>query len=381
VSGVFVASRLSMARSLRGVTAAALANHTDVTPEWLSKVEHSRTTPSDELVGRLARELDLPVEFFYRDPAPLPSTEAFHFRASSKLARKDESAARALASLASELSEWMDRTYELPIPGIPEIQEIIEAEVDPSCDVAAEALRSLWGLGTAPISSMIALLEAKGARIFSVSGAFQAIDAFSFRHNGSAIIFLNPSKSAERLRFDLAHELGHLLLHGGSLYESRSKDRERKANDFASAFLLPRSGLLGSLRGNVSLEVLPGLRDFWKVSAMAITVRLHQLGVVTDWTYRLICQELSRRGFRRSEPGSVLLPESSSLWTQIIADLRDQGLGYPYLAGLIDVRATDIRALLVGLVPMAIKGSATRSTRKTGKLRLVELAEERARRR
>lgn len=98
----------------------------------------------------------------------------------------------------------------------------------------------------------------------------EAIDAFSFRHNESAIIFLNPSKSAERLRFDLAHELGHLLLHGGSLSESDSKLRERQANDFASAFLMPRAGILGSLRGNVSLDDLPRLRDSRKVSAVAI---------------------------------------------------------------------------------------------------------------
>jgi hypothetical protein len=106
---------------------------------------------------------------------------------------------------------------------------------------------------------------------------------------------------------------------------------------------------------------------------MAIVVRLHQLEVITDWTYRLMCQELSKRGFRRAEPGSTLIPESSSLWTQVISDLRDQGLGYPYLAGLIQVRAADIRSLLVGLVPMAIKGSATKSSPSTGNLRLVEL--------
>ena len=373
MADVFVASRLTMARSLRGFTATALAKQADVTPEWLSKVERGHTTPSSELVNRLAKELDFPAEFFSRDPIPLPSTEAFHFRASSKLALKDETAARALASLACELSEWLDRTYKLPIPGVPEIQELTEAEVEPRPDVAAEALRSFWGLGSAPISNMVALLEAKGARIFSVDGAFQSIDAFSFRHNGSAIIFLNPSKSAERLRFDLAHELGHLLLHGGSLYESRNKYRERQANDFASGFLMPRSGLLGSLRGNISLERLLRLRDLWKVSAMAIVMRLHQLEVITDWTYRLMCQELSKRGFRRAEPGSTLIPESSSLWTQVIADLRDQGLGYPYLANLIGVRAADIRSLLVGLVPMAIKGSATKSSRRTGNLRLVEL--------
>lgn len=88
----------------------------------------------------------------------------------------------------------------------------------------------------------------------------------------------------EPIRF----ELGHLLLHGASLYEGDSK---MQANDFASAFLMPRAGLLGSLRGNVTLDELSRLRGIWKVSAMAIAVRLHQLDVTSDWTYRLMCQE------------------------------------------------------------------------------------------
>ena len=353
------------------MTAAALARSADVTPEWISKVERDHETPSYELVNRLAKALDFPSDFFYREPARLPSTEAFHFRASSKLALKDEAAAQSLASLASELSEWMDRTYELPIPGIPEMQDLVGAEITADPGTAAEALRNYWGLGTAPISNMMGLLESKGARIFSVSGNYQRIDAFSFRHGESAIIFLNPSKSAERLRFDLAHELGHLLLHGGSLYETDGKVRERQANDFASAFLMPRTGLLGSLRGTVSLDDLPRLREVWKVSAMALTVRLHQLNVVSDWSYRLMCQELSKRGFRRGEPGSTLVTESSSLWAQVLNDLRREGFSFPYLANLIAVRAADVKSLLVGLVPIGISGGATQSSRRAGALRLV----------
>lgn len=371
MTDMFVASRLSMARSLRGLTATALAKAADVTPEWLSKVERNRTTPSSDLVARLASELDVPVDFFYRDPADLPSTEAFHFRASSKLAQKDETSARALASLASELSEWMDHTYKLPSPGVPEIQELADADIEAGPEVAAGALRNHWGLGSVPISNMVGLLESKGARVFSVSGTFQAIDAFSFRHDGNAIVFLNPSKSAERLRFDLAHELGHLLLHGGSLYEDDSKARERQANDFASAFLMPRAGLLGSLRGNVALDDVLRQRDLWKVSAMTVAVRLHQLGVTSDWTYRMMCQELSKRGFRRNEPGSTLIAESSSLWSQILMDMRDRGLGFPFLAGLLGLRAEDVRSLLVGLVPLAIAGGTSRSERSSADLRLV----------
>lgn len=39
------------------------------------------------------------------------------------------------------------------------------------------------------------------------------IDAFSLWRDDRPYIFLNTSKSAERSRFDAAHELGHLVLH------------------------------------------------------------------------------------------------------------------------------------------------------------------------
>ena len=109
---------------------------------------------------------------------------------------------------------------------------------------------------------------------------------------------------------------------------------------------------------------------------MALAVRLHQLNVVSDWSYRLMCQELSKRGFRRGEPGSTLVAESSSLWAQVLNDLRREGFSFPYLANLIAVRAADVKSLLVGLVPIGISGGATQSSRRAGALRLV--ADERA---
>ena len=372
MTDAFLASRLSMARTLRGLTSAALSRSADVTPEWLSKVERERTTPSDELISRLAAALDVPREFFFRPSAALPPVEAFYFRASSKLAQKDEAAARALAAIAIELSEWMDAAYQLPESDVPTIQELIGAEIDPGPEVAAESLRNYWGLGTAPISNMLALLEVKGVRVFSLSGSYKEIDAFSFRHNGIPIILLNPSKSAERLRFDLAHELAHLLLHDGSLYEPSGKIRERQANDFASALLMPRAGILGSLRADVTLDSFPRLRAVWKVSSMAIAVRLHTLGITSDWSYRLMCQELSRRGFRRGEPGSTLAPESSSLWAQVLSDLREQGLGLPYIAGIVGLRTSDVRNLLFGLATVAVHGGAKQSTRGSATLHLIE---------
>jgi Zn-dependent peptidase ImmA (M78 family)/DNA-binding XRE family transcriptional regulator len=367
----FVPARLEMARAIRKLTAASLATEAGTTAPWVSQAENNKKTPSPELVREFARVLDFPVGFFYRPVSGLPPADAFHFRATSRLAKKDEQTARSLSMLAIELSDWIGKAYRTPEPAVPELQDLLDAEDGLPPEQAAEALRGSWGLGVAPVKNLLQLLESKGARIYSAGGPLQAIDAFSFRHGSTPIIFLNVHKSAERLRFDLAHELGHLVMHGGSLHVEPGKEKEQAANDFASAFLMPRADVLGSIRGGLMLEDILMLKRRWRVSAMALNLRAHRLGVVSDWTYSTLARQLSSAGFRRGEPGSDLRVETSSLLTQVMADLRGRGEGFGEVARALDVRPQDVRDLMLGLVVFAIEGGAVRASRSQANLRVV----------
>lgn len=371
MSQVFIPARLELARAVRQVSATAIATETGVSAAWVSQVENARRSPSNELVRDIARILDFPTEFFYRPVSASPPSDAFHFRATSRLAKRDERRARALAAFAIELSDWIERSYVAPPPAVPELQDLLDAESDLPPEQAAESLRGHWGLGTAPIKDLLQLLEAKGAKVFSVGGPLQAVDAFSFRNTETPIIFLNVHKSAERLRFDLAHELGHLVMHGGSLQVAPGKEKEQAANDFASAFLMPRADVLGSIRGNLMLEDILVLKRRWRVSAMALNLRAHRLGVISDWTYGTLARQLSSAGFRRGEPGSDLRPESSSLLTQVLSDLRAQGSGFAEIAKALDVRSGDVRDLMLGLVTFALEGHAIQPSRSRADLRVV----------
>ncbi|HAC5865639.1 TPA_asm: ImmA/IrrE family metallo-endopeptidase, partial [Listeria monocytogenes] len=77
-----------------------------------------------------------------------------------------------------------------------------------------------------------------------------SIDAYSTWTNQEKpfIILGNKKKSAVRRNFDLAHELGHLLLHYKIDMDSLTKDEhkkiEKEANDFAAFFLLPKEQFL-----------------------------------------------------------------------------------------------------------------------------------------
>ncbi|WP_313356078.1 ImmA/IrrE family metallo-endopeptidase [Microbacterium sp.] len=375
MSTTFVPARLEMARAIRQMTATDLASAASISAPWISQIENVKKTPGPDLVRELARVLKFPVEFFYRPVKSQPPSDAFHFRATSKLAKKDEATARSLSTLAIELSDWIEATYHSPAPAVPEVQDLIGSDDELAPEQAAEAVRGAWGLGVAPIKNLLQLLESKGAKVYSAGGPLQAIDAFSFRHGAMPVIFLNVHKSAERLRFDLAHELGHLVMHGGSLNVEPGKEKEQAANDFASSFLMPRSDVIGAIHSNnLMLEDVLMLKRRWRVSAMALNLRAHRLGVVSDWTYSTLAKQLSMAGFRRGEPGSDLRTESSSLLTQVMSDMRSRGQGFSELARLLDVRAQDVQDLMLGIVTFGIQGDGVVRSRSTADLRDASLA-------
>ena len=126
-----------------------------------------------------------------------------------------------------------------------------------------------------------------------------------------------------------------------------------------------------TLRGNLMLEDILMLKRRWRVSAMALNLRAHRLGVISDWTYSTLAKQLSMAGFRRSEPGSDLIAESSSLLTQVMNDMRGQGAGFVEIARALDVRAQDVRDLMLGLVTFSLEGDAQTRSRSQANLRAI----------
>jgi Zn-dependent peptidase ImmA (M78 family) len=97
---------------------------------------------------------------------------------------------------------------------IPELQDLIDSDDALEPDQAPAALRGACGLDVAPIENLLQLPEPCGVQVCSAGGPLQAINAFSSSHGAPPVMFLNVYKSAERLHFDLYHELGHLVTHG-----------------------------------------------------------------------------------------------------------------------------------------------------------------------
>ncbi|KAF0957306.1 helix-turn-helix domain-containing protein [Rhodococcus sp. T7] len=342
---VFSPARLKLARQRLGLTLTKLAALSDVSLRSLTNYETGKLPPSDESLRKLADALAVPPSFFERDALDAVPVEAASFRKLSKTTATRRDAVLASASLTVEFFDAIASKFKLPDADIPTLDKLAP-------DHAADLVRRRWNLGDRPISNMVHLLESKGVRVAAIRHEYNDIDAFCFFRDTTPYVFLNTSRTGERQRFDAAHELGHLVLHSElDMEPSTSKEREVEANQFAAAFLMPRTAVFAQSMSGASLDRILAARSYWKVSAMALTHRLHDLHLLNNWQYRTMCVTLSDQGYRSSEPGGIV-PESSQLLRKVMFGAASK-ITVREAAEELDLHHADIRGFVRDLVPTA----------------------------
>jgi Zn-dependent peptidase ImmA (M78 family)/DNA-binding XRE family transcriptional regulator len=349
-------SRLTIARQRAGLTKKELAKRVGVDPRAISGFEAGQYLPTDENVERMSRALGYPKEFLEADEIELLTSEGVSFRSMSKMTAKQRDAAIAAGSIAFLLSDWADREFDLPDVDIPDF-----GGAGP--DVAAQSLRQYWGLGTIPIKNMVHLLELKGIRVFSLAENCAEVDAYSVWRGRRPFVFLNTGKSGERRRFDAAHELAHLVLHRHA--SPNGIEAEKEAHAFAGAFLMPTASMKAIGRIIPTLDYIIRLKKKWGVSAAAMTVRLHELGMLTYYHYNRLYMEISAKGFRTSEPFGMKM-ETSQVWQKVFSEMRKEGVGVQPLADRLLLPAEEVVRLVFGLVTIGLPGQNSSPTPRQG---------------
>lgn len=114
------------------------------------------------------------------------------------------------------------------------------------------------------------------------------ISGICYRGNNSNIIAINSDMSVGRQRFSLAHELYHLyydksVMNSISLIKiGEGDENEKKADQFASYFLIPQSSLYGLVeqikakqnRTQLTVEDVIKIEQYYGVSHQAMLYRL-----------------------------------------------------------------------------------------------------------
>jgi Zn-dependent peptidase ImmA (M78 family) len=303
--------------------------------------------------GELAIALHVAPEFFTRSELAAISIEQGFFRALRRATAAQLGAARAAASIGTELYDWIADRFTLPPVAVPDLDQ-----QDP--ESAAAALRAVWGRGEEPLPNLMQLSEAHGVRVISLPTDADTVDAFSVWLDGLPYVFLSTTKTAERSRFDLAHELGHLAMHsripsGDDAGGAVGRQLEREADAFASAFLMPRRDLLAYAGREPAVPQILRIRSYYKVSAMAATKRLYDIGRLTDWSYRQNCVQLTQHGFRSSEPGGIAR-ERSRVFSTVFAWTREHGVTTGDMARELGITPRELHGLSFGQMTVTISG-------------------------
>lgn len=265
-------------------------------------------------------------------------------------------AARRLGWL-EDIVAYVDERVVLPAADLPGARILpgryVPASANAIEDVATE-LRRHWALGDDPAPNMVRLLESKGVVVTRGVLETQTIDAFSSTSPQVAhpCIFLGSDKdSAVRSRFDAAHELGHLMLHGGLGDEEldatrRLKAVEDEAHHFARAFLLPASGFLRDLQAPTLGSMLIAKRK-WLVSVGAMIFRCQDLELLKPSEVSRLWFARSRRGWQRQEPlDDVLQVEAVDLLPRALRFLIESGTSSgSRVANDLRLNASDIEGL------------------------------------
>lgn len=291
---MFNGSNLRLARLYHELSLEQVAERVSKTRQYIQRLETGIAVPTPLLTKELATVLKVVPEFFTRQEPPRVNEEWVHFRKREGTRVSTRLSTLAKAELYSRLIRILEEHLALPPVCFQEITVHTQEEIEQ----AAEKCRTDWGLGWGPVENMTRLAEKLGAFVTSFDSLSDEIDALSVPLERPFIVRNRAKKSACRQRFDIAHEVGHLILHSGVTTGDRVT--ESQANRFASALLLPRAAMASffplPVAGRINWKGLSEFKLSWKVSKAAIIYRAHQLGLLTDVQYKTAFTALKRKG-------------------------------------------------------------------------------------
>lgn len=356
----FSPGRLTMARQVAGMTKRQLAEAIGKTATSVTQFELGQARPSADTLAALAETLKVPVPFFAAGRPQLAlDIGSAHFRSLRATRAYQREQALALMALLWEVVQCVEQAVELPAVNLPGWMTFGQFG---SPGEAAQALRTEWRLGEGPLPHLLRHAEANGivASILpqTYAGDLAAgspdhpsgvgnVDAFSTRESHRPLIGLTGSKGGLlRRRFNVAHEIGHLLLHS----EARPGDaqHEREAHLFAAELMLPRDAMLDELPVRPDPAKLVPLQQRWGASVSALGYRGKTLGKYSDSQLRRLMISLSQLGWRTNEPedARLLAGEEPVLLKQAVELAAPLGISVSSISEELALPVPLVRSLL-----------------------------------
>jgi Zn-dependent peptidase ImmA (M78 family) len=304
----FNGGKLKEAREARGITITELSDLLDISRQSINQYEKGEQNPKIEILEKISEKLNLPKHFFL-SPSEAEQHGLIFYRSLLKTNQIERKSTEQKLKWFKEIILYLRNYFEFIPVNLPKINLPNDFKSITLGDIEqiAEMTRKFWNIGNGAISNLTILAENNG--IIINRGEFKSlcIDAFSeWNKDSLPIIVQNSEKDcAVRSRFDIAHELGHLILHGNvtanDFTQTNLKILEKQANYFAGAFMLPASSFTKDFY-YPSLDVFRTLKEKWKMSIGAMINRTESLNILDKNQIQRMWINYSRKGWRGNEP-------------------------------------------------------------------------------
>lgn len=289
--------RVRQVREMHRLTQADLVSDVpSLTQSRLSRIEKDLAPIDDESVALLAAVTGVAPDFFSRPPTANFAVLSPQLRSRSRLTQGEKAAALQWARLIGEQHDAMSRTG-------PRIPLSIEPMRGTSPATAAARTRTALGFDPdEPLPYLVLAVERVGVTVLGLPYTVENFDAFCVWHQGKPVVGLLAGAPPDRLRFSVAHELGHLVLHQPG---ETGQDVEAEADQFAAELLTPLHALRRVMPRNPTLSSLVMMKTHWGTSVKALVRRAKELGAIDSERAISLYKQMSSRGWNRKEPGYV----------------------------------------------------------------------------
>lgn len=316
----FIGARLKLIRQFHGMTLAELGEAVGNSRQYINQIETDQKKPTDELAEILAEELNVLPSFFWQ-PVNEIDPDRCNFRRFKTTAVRASEQVIAHSILFTEFVDFLEDHLEFQPVNFPKIVASRNCSVE---DIANECRRH-WSLTSdQPIKNMTRVLESAGGIVTTFRSVSEKIDALSVNSERPIIIRSVSKKSPTRLRFDLAHECGHIVMHNHSCNSVLEK-KEAEANAFAAAFLLPKDSFVAEFpkKSRLDWRAMFAIKRDWGVSVQAILRRAFDLDLISKAQYRSGNIYISKQGYKRNEPFEPASGEEATLIRTGVRTLQD----------------------------------------------------------
>jgi Zn-dependent peptidase ImmA (M78 family)/transcriptional regulator with XRE-family HTH domain len=330
---------LRLARQRLGVTQKAASGRLGIVQPLLSRLENGMAAADEPFLIRAAQVYDVPRSFFdILDPVygPPVSVHPMTRGASDVTARDLDMITAELNIRLMHLRRFLDGVDFEPTSKLP----VLDIEQFGTPEKIAAIVRAHWGIPSGPIRNLMRWVERAGVVVGLSKFGGASVSGVTFRAPGSPpIVLLNVLHPADRMRFTLAHEIGHLVQH-----RFPTATMEEEANEFAAALLMPDAEIRSAFQGRkITLELLAALKPEWEVAMQTLLMRASSLGFVTSNQARYLWQQISSRGWRSREPAELDFPkETPKVLPSIVGTyLSDLGYSMSQLTNLMRIHESE----------------------------------------